>query len=493
MKRLVFAVLVAAAFVACHAPLHADPADAVVKISAFIRFPEPTRPWSKVQPVASSGSGIYIGGNRILTNSHVVLYASELYVQWGPAGEKVEAKIQALSRDLDLAVLTVADDKFFEKHKPLQRAAKLPKVKDGVTVFGFPVGGAEMSITKGEISRINSRQYGNQGYGLEIQVSAPINPGNSGGPAVSGDQMIGVVYSRLVNAQNIGYIIPNEEVEYFLNNIQAGKFKGKPRENTLTVYQPLENDTMRRMLKLDRSVQGVAVIRPTPGFPLKEFDIITKIGNHTIDNLGNIQIANGMRVYFLYAVPQLAKDKSVPVTIVRNGKSMEATMPVNYDDPYVIKGYNGDPLSYFVHGPMVFVPAKLDDMSIFARLNPRLEGDNSPLFLRRQDHARFAGEELVVVSHQFRHKITNGYLEPAAKTVKSVNGASIRSLRHLVETLRDSKGEFLKLEFVDDWSDIMVFDRTELENATEQILEDNGIAATRRGSPDLMEVWRKRK
>ena len=33
----------------------------------------------------------------------------------------------------------------------------------------------------------------------------------------------------------------------------------------------------------------------------------------------------------------------------------------------------------------------------------------------------------------------------------------------------------------------------EIENATEQILEDNGIAPTRRGSTDMMALWKAKK
>jgi len=35
----------------------------------------------------------------------------------------------------------------------------------------------------------------------------------------------------------------------------------------------------------------------------------------------------------------------------------------------------------------------------------------------------------------------------------------------------------------------MVFDRQAMERATEEIMEDNGIAPARRGSPDVMKVW----
>ena len=63
----------------------------------------------------------------------------------------------------------------------------------------------------------------------------------------------------------------------------------------------------------------------------------------------------------------------------------------------------------------------------------------------------------------------------------------------MVETIRDAKGEFLKFQFHDTWAEIMVFDRAEMERVTEDILEDNGIAPSRRGSADIMEAWKAKK
>jgi hypothetical protein len=149
-------------------------------------------------------------------------------------------------------------------------------------------------------------------------------------------------------------------------------------------------------------------------------------------------------------------------------------------------------LAYFIHGPLVFVHAKSEDINyIYYRLNPYL-GD-SALGMRRDDYVRFPGEEFVVISAQFRHKIANGYRDHAGKVVKSINGTQIKNMKHFVETVRDSRGDFLKFEFADNSSGIMVFNRIELENATEQILEDAGIAPSRRGSADLMAAWNAKK
>src|SRR5262249_955785 len=148
---------------------------------------------------------------RILTNSHLVLYATDVQVQGRREGDKVEAKVEALARDMDLAVLSVKDAKFFDKRPALKRGRKLPKPQDSVVVYGFPYGGDDVSRTKGVVSRIESG-----GAHLVVQVDAAINPGNSGGPGLVGDRMIGLVFGRFDEAEKMGYLIPNEAIDGFL-------------------------------------------------------------------------------------------------------------------------------------------------------------------------------------------------------------------------------------------------------------------------------------
>jgi len=50
--------------------------DLVVKIHAVHHTPDVLRPWTKNSPQQVKGSGVVIEGRRILTNAHVVRYAS---------------------------------------------------------------------------------------------------------------------------------------------------------------------------------------------------------------------------------------------------------------------------------------------------------------------------------------------------------------------------------------------------------------------------------
>src|SRR5438034_178731 len=80
----------------------------------------------------------------------------------------------------------------------LPRARPLPDKQDNVPDHGFPVGGTKLYGTKGMVCRNDNRVLTS---GMVIQVSAAINPGNSGGPAVANNKLIGLVCSRLSDAE----------------------------------------------------------------------------------------------------------------------------------------------------------------------------------------------------------------------------------------------------------------------------------------------------
>jgi hypothetical protein len=418
-------------------------------------------------------------------------------VQARPGTDRYEAKVAGLGIDVDLAVLTLKDEEFFKKRPALAPAKELPKAQDNVEVYGFPVGGDDLSVTKGVVSRIGYGTYVDFRPGVMIQVSAAINPGNSGGPAVVGGKLAGVVFSRLLGAENIGYIIPYEEVEYFLGHLKDGRAEAKPIEATGTEFQRLESEPLRRMLKLNKEVKGVLVhppVRHDANFPLQEFDIVTKIGDYNVDNLGMVRLENDLLAPLTAAVPKASRDRSVSLTILRGGKTQVIALPTTTRDNRLIRDYQGEAPSYFIHGPLVFSPVRLDAIAWYTRLNPDLYSSNSPMLNRRMDREQFPGEELVAVTApMFVHKISKGYSDPAGRVVREVNGVKIKNLRHLVETIRDCPDEYLTFRFFEEGSDVVVFDRKEMDKATEEILEENGIATTRRGSNDMLKVWQKEK
>ncbi len=468
------------------APATDGVAASVVKIFATVRYPDIFKPWTKQSPSEISGTGVIIDGHRILTNAHMVEYASQIQVQPNGSGEKIFATVTAVAPGIDLALLTVNDPTFFDNRPALPRATKLPSNKDAVLVYGYPTGGDNLSITKGIVSRIEFVPYNDFTDGLRIQIDAAINPGNSGGPAVVDNQMIGLAFSHLTNAQNIGYIIPCEEIELFLNSVAKGPYAKPGMYDDL---QTLENPALRPFLNIDKTVHGIIVNQPfskDADYPLKKWDIITKIGDTPVDDQGMINLGDGLRVGFQYLIQKIAKDGKVPLTIVRDGKPLDIQLPVSAARPLLIPSLAGKYPSYYIFGPMVFSTATEEFVqSLGSSMFQFLGFIGSPIVTRRGDQPAFPGEELVVVSSPlFTDSISFGYeTDPRAWVVKSVNDIPIKNLRQLTQVLNDSKDPFLKFEFYGKEQETFVFPRLAMKESTEAILNDNDIRS--QGSADL--------
>jgi S1-C subfamily serine protease len=468
--------------------------DLVVKIHATHQRPDLFRPWTKATPQQVKGSGVVIDGKRILTNAHVVKYASQIYVQPNQSASYIPAHVEAMTPGMDLAILKLDDESFFDNRGSLQFADEMPRVKDSINVYGYPTGGTELSVTQGIVSRIEYTDYYYQATGLRIQVDAALNFGNSGGPAVSNGKLVGLVFSLIQNAQNIGYLIPVEEIKIFLNDVADGVYDGKPQ--MFDLIQTVENDALRRRLGLPKGVNGVMIAQPyssEPNYPLQEWDVVTKIGDMPIDSDGKVAIRYDLRLSSAYLVQKFAKNGLLPMTIYRDGRLMEINLPVHAQRALVIPYLMDKAPRYFIVGPLVFSQTTQDYLERLGnqRTPPSLGNQPSPLVTRRFDKPAFTDEELIIVSSPlFPSRLTRGYDDPNRAVLSEVNGIQVKNLHHLVEILRDNHDEQISFKFASSGvltHETMVFNRADLMDATGKILEENGIRYP--FSPDLRATW----
>jgi S1-C subfamily serine protease len=493
-------------------PTRADDSDdpnvrkSVVKIFASLRQPDPFRPWTKGSPHDVTGSGVVIAGKRILTNAHMVNHASQVFIQPDKSSEKLSAKVEAIAPGIDLAVLKLEDESFFNAHPALPVNPKVPLLQQTIFAYGYPEGGSELSITRGIVSRVEFAEYYLSIEGLRIQVDAAINPGNSGGPAVANGQLIGIAFSKLQSSDNIGYIIPMEEIELFLKDVQDGRYDGKP---ILDVdVQNLENDALRAKLNLDKKATGVLVRRihsRDASYPLHVGDVITSIGDHAIDNAGMVHVEGDRMIKFQYLVQRSARDGRLPLLILHDGKESRLDLPVKPLADRLFLQLSESPLSYFVFGPLVFTEASGDYLLYMTYGGSSRQGGTTsgygllsmlytanPLFVRYGDRPAFPSERIVIIAYpMLTHKISKGYDINYTAAVAEVNGLHIRNLKHMVEVIRDATGEFIEFTFHGNETDKIVFNRKEVLDATEEILNDNGIR--QQCSPDITPIWSQKK
>jgi S1-C subfamily serine protease len=496
MTRILIGLVIALLFIEAPAGHAEDQVrDLVVKVHATRRTPNVLKPWTSHSPRHVKGSGVVIDGKRILTNAHVVRYASQIYVQPNQSADKISARVEALSPSMDLAVLRLEDEAFFDKRGTLSFAEELPRVKDSINVYGYPTGGTELSVTQGIVSRIEFTDYYYLTMGLRIQVDAALNFGNSGGPAVSDGKLVGLVFSLIQNAQNIGYLIPVEEIRLFLDDVADGVYDGKPQIHDY--LQPVENDALRTKLGLPKGTNGIMMVEAynkDPGYPLKEWDVITRIGESPVDSDGKVAVRYDLRLSALYLIQKYANNGKVNMTVFRSGRLVSIKLPVQSHREMVVPYLMGHDPRYFIYGTLVFSQATQDYIErLGSQKTLSLSKDASPLIVRRYDRPRIEAEELVVVSSpMFPHRIAKGYSDPDRSVLSEVNGIKVDSLRHLVEIIRDTNSPQVTFKFAKKANGVhetMVFNRSEIASATNDILEENGIRYP--SSSDLRPVWKK--
>src|SRR5690606_26122400 len=133
-----------------------------------------------------------------------------------------------------------------------------------------------------------------------------------------------------------------------LQDIKDGDYEGKPA--LFDEFQTLENPALRAFLKLDKSAHGILVREPfetSADYPLKPWDVITKIGDTPIDDQGMIKVGDSLRLRFLYAVQNLAQNGSVGLTVLRDGTEHSVNVPVSSDRPKLINYLEATYPAYF--------------------------------------------------------------------------------------------------------------------------------------------------
>jgi len=176
-RTLIQSLLLTALCFSCFA---SSPAitDAIVKIYTVQSHPDYWNPWNVGSPISLTGSGCILKGRKIMTNAHVVSDGTFIQVRRNGQSKRFTAHVQNVSHESDLALLTVDDSEFFAGSTCLE-LGDLPAVQQEVSVYGFPVGGDTMSITRGVVSRVEHQSYNHSGVGLlAVQIDAAINPGN---------------------------------------------------------------------------------------------------------------------------------------------------------------------------------------------------------------------------------------------------------------------------------------------------------------------------
>lgn len=270
------------------------------------------------------GSGFVIDGDgRILTNYHVIKDAEKITVVLGysPDDEEYEATVVGFDDFTDIAVIRI------DAKKDLPVVAlgdsDAMRVGDWVMAVGTPFGQLSGTVTVGVLSAkgrsglqiVGGNQQGFQDF---LQTDASINFGNSGGPLVNlNGEAIGINTAINPSGQGIGFAIPVNMVKNITQQIVQ---KGRVQYGFIGIrLQQLDKNLAEGLnLGVDSGILVVEVIPESPAHKagLQKNDVIVEFDKNSVRDEGRFRLM----------VANTEVGKSVPLTLVRDGKRKQMTI-----------------------------------------------------------------------------------------------------------------------------------------------------------------------
>eukprot|EP00920_Eleutheroschizon_duboscqi_P021426 GHVT01050477.1.p1 GENE.GHVT01050477.1~~GHVT01050477.1.p1 ORF type:complete len:1373 (+),score=189.74 GHVT01050477.1:895-5013(+) len=423
----------------------------VLKVYCTHNSPNFSKPWSQGEQEASTSTGWVhsVADRQLLTNAHSVHNGALVMVRRRGDHIKYTARVLCVGHECDLALMTVDEDRFWDGLSAIEWGPS-PALNDKVMVAGYPLGGDNLCVTQGVVSRKDFVDY-SQGNCqlLAIQIDAAINEGNSGGPAV--DQAlrcVGIAFQSMnADADNIGYIIPRQVVDHFLQDFKRNKkytgFGGCP-----FTWQSLENRSHAELLSVPRRGQGILLTQIDPTSPaskvLRSQDILLSVNGSALGCDGTVPFGDGERVNFEWLLRQAFDGERVVIEFLRrrhnDGRAhvLTAELDISIILP-VVPSYLPEHHrpEFLVIGGVVFVP--LTEMFLATEFGSVEQAPAHLSGASERNFRRWNDEQLIVVASVFAHDITMNYDSFQHAIVQSFNGKTVRNLRHFAEMVDAAK------------------------------------------------------
>lgn len=421
-----------------------------------------------------------------LTNAHVVSNAERIYLMPYADARQLPARVKFISHEADLALLEVADAAAFADVPCLKLSTELPDLEDEVRAIGYPIGGKRLSVTRGIVSRIDSIKYAHtrQDEHLAVQIDAAINPGNSGGPVLKGDEVVGVAFQGLMEANSTGYMIPAPVIQHFLQDVKDGRYDGYVELGA--TFSPLENPAMRRRFGLDEAAHGCLVADVVKGGcadgVLQPGDVVQSINGLSVDRSAMIEL-NGVRVGLEELAERAFLGDVLKCGVLRNGQQLEVELKPAPLAAWKVMGLAHDEKPRYIHfAGLVFQPLHFNVIashgiapgSFMVEMDAYLQGG----FRQHTD--------VVALTRVLPDEVNARFDDPGRRIVTRVNGEEVKGLAHLYSLLYPEDGksrpDYTVIEFAGA-ARPLVIDNATLDAANARISRSYSIPAPARLNP----------
>lgn len=416
----------------------------VVQVFSQIAQIDILQPYRSPEQGQVTGSAFFINEDEIVTNAHVVDQAKAVWIQIPGMGKsQIDVEIVGVCYDRDLALLRLpaASKKEIElklgtiSFLELGDSDKVFRAEE-IMALGYPLGQQGLKSTVGVISGREQHM---------IQIDAAINPGNSGGPSVNIDgTVIGVNTAYIAGAQNVGYIIPINDLKLIIDELRVKPLVRKP---FLGILYNNGSESLTTLLG-NPPPGGLYVVDVYSGHPLhragvQRRDMIYEINGIPVDMYGELPSKHD-KISLIDYVSQLKFGQKVEIVLYRNGVRKDISFILDETKLLPVrKIYPGyEKIDYEIIGGLLVQPLTMNLIPILVNAAPSLT---------RYGEMKYQMEPAVVVTHIFpdsqAHRSHN--LLPGA-IITEINGQKIKTLDDFRTALYKSlETGYITIETVD--------------------------------------------
>ncbi|MDV6236457.1 trypsin-like peptidase domain-containing protein [Leptospira ellisii] len=393
-----------------------------------------------------AGTGMIVGGNRILTNAHVVSASGYLKVKHFNSSKFYKAEVQYVGFDCDLAVLKVEDEEFFNGVEPLEISESSPSLGSNVLILGYPGGDDNITLENGNVSRVERIRYSYTGldYRKAIRVNANIVPGYSGGPAIQNGKVAGITFQVSQSQGNVAYLIPPEVINHFLKDVEDGSYEGFPFPGFS--FQNGYSSSLKEYLKIPNGLNGILIntVYPDSSFSdlLKPEDFVYKIDEAYLNDEGGVLEPGGGFIGEMIE-NKFIGDK-VKVFFYRNGKNYKVEGALKRVPSLELYRQLGTPSSFLAAG-FLFQPV---NRALAGGDSKRLESSLRYHYSYHiQDELYRFTERDIILSGIYPDPLNSKYSAYRYKILESINDRTPSNLEDFKSLWKKFYGGTISLKF----------------------------------------------
>jgi serine protease Do len=428
-------------------PIQERVTDTVVQVFVHVVEYDLFQPFKTPNQYATRGSGFIISDDGyLITNAHVVDQAHLVWIQIPSLGKHmIDVQVIGVSPDWDLALLKISPEglAFIRKeigHIPHLELGDSDLVRrmDEVLALGYPLGHESLKSTAGHISGRADNL---------IQMSAPINPGSSGGPCLNiRGQVIGISSAGVTEAQNVGFIIPSNDLKIILRDLCRIKLVKKAFLGIVPTFAS-ESQTSFLGNPPPGGCYAAEVIKNSPldKAGIKSGDMIYEVDGYQIDIYGQMSVPwSEDKVDLADYVARLSIGDQVHLVYYRRGDRHEAEVIFDHVQELAIRtiypGYEDIP--YEIFGGIVVMNLTLNHIEILAEHAPGLS---------KYREMKNRTEPVLLISHVFpTSQCARTRIMRPGFVIKKVNDIAVHTLDDFRNAVKKSlDNDYLALTVID--------------------------------------------